>query len=1201
MNKSAALTWFSMFIGLVLVSVYLIDTATVQAAGSATVQPDNSDSSQIDYVDNARAKLDSLRDSRDTRVGDRFKLNASSIFHTLFKKKPYSRYWTAEQKWDDLFRRVFSIQDSVKHFILKSIIRDAEYYADLDISQTCKDDLRFIQIYARSSKNFRWLLHMLDATGKSEPGMLTGNLAHLGHVVQCIKVRAPSRATNQSFEERYFDQQTQLLGERFRGKYCLVSIRPVMPAKPHLVSRFSSLFNESLLSNISYMGEPFEVLKQRTTQLTVPAEVYSTIDRQHFRLDQVPFESELYAYLIAQRNFMYTLPRYMGVCYPSSCSTEDIRIATQRTMDEQHQVVDIEFDCEQEQSSLWEWLITPRLIAYVILGAIVTLVFVASSARYVLVSKMGIKRSKLPPDSLLVGLMSTLDMLSMDKCAGILFVKTKRASPFVDWNKVENNRSTSIDALRGFLILVLVYSQLVVLGCLPVPFMWAKWGDAMFPFYRSLGTQIYANMFIWTEAFYIISAYLIGIKLLENLRPRSSGGQAQDQSLFKRPPSNSTLKMANFFSFTLKRYVRLLTPMLAFILLNYVWPQLSSGFVMQDQANKLMTPCDSYGWVNLMLFHNQYSLNETCLWPSHVSASFFQLHLISYPILLLCLMCLYSQFNYTFNRDSSHLHICNNINSITSSYNRKQHDILLKAMRFSTYGLICALAFLGALYPALKAKQQELIVPFLVDYLDYDNYQRVLEWMVIPTYNHLTAYMFGLLLAFMVAEKRSRRERQSVSLSDSWFYNSGAGGAVAANIDVGVVSFSNRDESPESVRSSSTQELQYADCQTLGSTNKSDAKSMGTVLQIQSIVEQPKHKFTVSTCASSSGDHRSNLADQDDREDCDSECSWLKDSLKSFFALMGILIVLMASWFWNGLGQPMSSDQTFWYVLLTKLAYCSLFSYLFYKHFATRLNNKNPWMITRFFVPIGRMSLTVFYISWLVIWFDLLSSPYQWHPSHYFVSEKFTEIIFITLILSMLVYGIFEGIIKRAQFGMRQERVRRDNSYLASMKDASTGQVQQDKLRRQQVKTFESFFLPEGKMLDHEQKEEDPTRAESASQRATGDGPFKQINNEGKQLSGDNGGQPISTSVNQPPFQSEETTTVASLQPRAYTARSQLRTSLSPVDQYKLNAELRANDSFASIGLYNAVGASADVTQFNGSVASFEPQASPASTRGRDT
>lgn len=1031
------------------------------------------------------ARLANLRDSRDARLAlDKETINATNIYKVLFKKKPYSKYWTVEQKWDDIFKRFLSIEGSVRHLLMKSLLRDIEQYTDIGISAACADDLKFVQEYAKNSTNFRWLMHMVDATGKTEPGMLTGNLANLGHVIQCIKARAPAKSSNHTFEDRFFDQQTELLGERFRGKYCLASVRPVLPEKPRLVSRFSEILDESLLSNISYMGEPIEMLRRRASDSSTPSDAHDLIDRKHLRLDQVPFESELYQYLIAQRNFMFSLPKFMGVCYPSSCTKEDIRASIQKSLDDQHQVVDIEYQCEQEELSAWDWFSTPRLVAFVFVLLILTITFVASLARYILVDKLGMKKRLAGKDGALTNLIATLDVMSMDKCAGILFVKTKRASPIVDANKSENNRSTSIDALKGFLMLVIIYSELVYLGCLPVPFMWSKWADAMFPFYRSFVTQFFLNISIWGESFYIISAFLISFKFFQNHRsfPNHQGAP-------QRKPDMA--------SFILSRYVRLTIPVIAFIALNYVWPRLSNGFVMQDQANKLLSPCDNYGWTNVLLFHNHNALNETCLWPSHVSATFFQLHLISYPILVLLLASINSRIDI-------------------DQPARK----LIPHIKLSAHAGMIALVVLtviGIFYPAKVATDQNLIVPFLIDYIDFDNYKRVIEWTVLPTYNHLASYMIGIAIAYLVA----RREMSQM-----------------LNLPSSSRAIINHGESIESFKTISSTKAFESATDALDSNSKNLSKP--------------------------------------DKMACSSFANWILSSLANLFALLLVLISTTASWYWNGLGQPMSPIQTFWYMCTTKLVFGLAFAYLFYKHFATRRNSINPWMITRFLVPIGRVSLTLFYMSWLVIWFDLLSSLYQWHPSHYFIFEKFSEIIFIVLVLSLFVYGAFEGTSKIAQYRQTSQQ---DQSISGTSLPLPNVDRQHQILSHNSNKSgsnlsaFDRVYMALADDRDNLDESVERSNREASGGKELG----------GNKLIGKSSSLLDANFQRSVPCQPGKSGRVS--ESRLLTTTDALTSedarNLSISDQYKLNAELRANYSFASIGLYESAGATGDFRQSN--------------------
>lgn len=291
-------------------------------------------------------------------------------------------------------------------------------------------------------------------------------------------------------------------------------------------------------------------------------------------------------------------------------------------------------------------------------------------------------------------------------------------------------------------------------------------------------------------------------------------------------------------------------------------------------------------------------------------------------------------------------------------------------------------------------------------------------------------------------------------------------------------------------------------------------------------------------------------------------------TLGSFGSLLAGLVCfvsLTASWFWNGLGQAMSPNQTFWYLLLTKLAFNLSFASLFWRHFTLRKNATSPWMLTRFLVPIGRMSLTVFYVAWLVIWFDLLTSLYQWHPSHYFVFEKFNEIIFITLVVSLIAYGIFEGPIRRSQYKSRAARLARHLSRAQPNGLSNSTDLTSSGNCNSQQQGFEFLFTNSfecGEFLQEEAKAQSHHRAALASEQIGSN------NNNNKTMPGDirqqapaassckttSGGHLINTTiqVNNGPDGSQQ--------------QQQQQQQVS--DHYKLNAELRANYSFISLGMY---------------------------------
>lgn len=73
---------------------------------------------------------------------------------------------------------------------------------------------------------------MLDAIGKPAPGMLEGSLTIFGNQRQCLSIRAPD-------DEDDFDEDSEggspsppKFKEFFRGKYCILELKPWLPPKP---------------------------------------------------------------------------------------------------------------------------------------------------------------------------------------------------------------------------------------------------------------------------------------------------------------------------------------------------------------------------------------------------------------------------------------------------------------------------------------------------------------------------------------------------------------------------------------------------------------------------------------------------------------------------------------------------------------------------------------------------------------------------------------------------------------------------------------------------------------------------------------------------------------------------------------------------------------------------------------------------------
>lgn len=88
-------------------------------------------------------------------------------------------------------------------------------------------------------RNMRsWAVKMLDATGKPSAGILSGSLSFLGNYRQCLQVSAPDEDEIELVDE---------YREYFRGQYCVLQMKPPLPAKPSFYSLNSTI--ASLLRN----------------------------------------------------------------------------------------------------------------------------------------------------------------------------------------------------------------------------------------------------------------------------------------------------------------------------------------------------------------------------------------------------------------------------------------------------------------------------------------------------------------------------------------------------------------------------------------------------------------------------------------------------------------------------------------------------------------------------------------------------------------------------------------------------------------------------------------------------------------------------------------------------------------------------------------------------------------------------------------
>ena len=81
-------------------------------------------------------------------------------------------------------------------------------------------------------------LLVLDAIGKPTAGVLEGSITMFGNHRQCLNIRAPDDEDDFEDEE---EGNVPKFKEFFRGKYCILELKPWLPPKPRFYGMTSKI------------------------------------------------------------------------------------------------------------------------------------------------------------------------------------------------------------------------------------------------------------------------------------------------------------------------------------------------------------------------------------------------------------------------------------------------------------------------------------------------------------------------------------------------------------------------------------------------------------------------------------------------------------------------------------------------------------------------------------------------------------------------------------------------------------------------------------------------------------------------------------------------------------------------------------------------------------------------------------------------
>lgn len=132
-----------------------------------------------------------------------------------------------ELKWRHMDKQ---ITDGVRS-ILKTVFPHAVAMStDAKVSGACSGAILKWILNLRNLRS--WAVKMLDATGKPAAGLLEGSLTMFGNYHECLSVRAPDEDEIELVDE---------FREYFRGQYCVLQVKPYLPAKKPFYSLNSTI------------------------------------------------------------------------------------------------------------------------------------------------------------------------------------------------------------------------------------------------------------------------------------------------------------------------------------------------------------------------------------------------------------------------------------------------------------------------------------------------------------------------------------------------------------------------------------------------------------------------------------------------------------------------------------------------------------------------------------------------------------------------------------------------------------------------------------------------------------------------------------------------------------------------------------------------------------------------------------------------
>uniref|UniRef100_T1K018 Nose resistant-to-fluoxetine protein N-terminal domain-containing protein n=1 Tax=Tetranychus urticae TaxID=32264 RepID=T1K018_TETUR len=283
-------------------------------------------------------------------------------------------------------------------------------------------------------------------------------------------------------------------------------------------------------------------------------------------------------------------PLNIGICIPSSCSTNEIQLLLSKALYSSYRIIEKPY-CDEpfESSKFLNSLTTGQLISISYILAMVIMVLVASLYDFYLrFSKRKVNKIA----SSLSAISALLDLLSAD-------------------NERFKTRKKSIDLMRFVWVVIIITAHAAFCGIEPRVIYKVARLDVDLPlFFERFHNQPLFNAAV-IEGFFYIGGFVTYVSL--------------HTMLFKGT--------ASLGSFAINRWMRYMPGMISIMAVEQVWPLLTNGPMAAEVRDNIYKNCAKNWWKNIFFINNFDGLVNMCLTHTWYVSADIQLFLIGLAVM----------------------------------------------------------------------------------------------------------------------------------------------------------------------------------------------------------------------------------------------------------------------------------------------------------------------------------------------------------------------------------------------------------------------------------------------------------------------------------------------------------------------------------------------------------------------------------------